>query len=177
MYLLYSFNKYIEKQYNTSLLSTDESLALKRLMILLVLLRHNTYLMTYMYAYKLLYSLHVYAFFYLPLLYNHKKESLLHSLSKNLLLYIPYTFVFALLLIINIKTSFNVKYTNIHLAYIYESTSHFFKIGGFLWFVSTLFSLLLLKQIYYMGNNICRYSMLTISFICLICLVFGFLGS
>lgn len=178
MNLLTSFHQYLKNQPNSSLLTNQESTALKGLLILLVVLGHNTYLMADMFAYKFLYAFHVYAFFYLPFLYNHKKEVISHSVIKNLLrLYVPYTFVFVLLLGIYLKTNFAFSFENVFFAYVTGNPNHFLKMGGFLWFIPTFFSLLLIKQLYYRGNLVCRYLLLGLSFFCLICFSFGCLGS
>lgn len=178
MNLFLSFHQYLKSQPNISLLTNQESTALKGLLILLVVLGHNTYLMVDMFAYKFLYAFHVYAFFYLPFLYNHKEETISHCVIKNILrLYVPYTFAFVLLLGIYLKTNSAFNFENIFFAYITGNPNHFLKMGGFLWFIPTLFSLLLIKQLYYRGNLICRYLLLVLSCFCLICFSFGYLGS
>lgn len=178
MNLLTSFHQYLKSQPNSSLLTNQESNALKGLLILLVVLGHNTYLMVDMFAFKFLYAFHVYAFFYLPFLYNHKEETISHCVIKNILrLYVPYTFAFVLLLGIYVKINSAFNFENIFFAYVTGNPNHFLKMGGFLWFIPTFFSLLLIKQLYYRGNIILRYLFLILSFGSLICYAFGYLGS
>lgn len=177
MRLFSTFHQYLKSQPENSLLTNQESVAMKGLLILLVILGHNTYLMTDMYAYRFLYAFHVYAFLYLPFLYNHRKEKISRCIVKNLIrFYIPYSFVFLILIVIYLKTAQNVDYMNIFLSYISGSTHRFLGFGGFLWFVPTMFSLLIIKQLFYRANTICRYLLLSISFFCLICFSFGYLG-
>ena len=52
MNLFLSFHQYLKSQPNISLLTNQESTALKGLLILLVVLGHNTYLMVDMFAYR-----------------------------------------------------------------------------------------------------------------------------
>lgn len=53
-----------------SLLTRDESVGVKGLLIFLVVLGHNSLAMEYTGLYSLLYSFHVYCFYILPFLYG-----------------------------------------------------------------------------------------------------------
>lgn len=155
-----------------SLISHRESNAIKGLLIILIVLGHNKYIQQGGLNNLYLYSFHVYAFYFLPFLYNFKNINFFNLVSKNLLrLYIPYTCFFLLLLIINIATGKRPPLENTLITYITGSQfqlSENFGFGSFLWFIPTMFSVLCYRWIYYHLNIMGRYILLALSGLCLV---------
>ncbi len=119
-----------------------------------------------------LYSFHVYAFFYLPFLYDFKKMEWFAFFKKNLVrLYVPYTIFFLLLLGLSIFQGTSITVVKTLLTYICGSqyilhTNLGF--GSFLWFLPTMLSVLFFRQLYYRVNKFWRNIMLLCSLLCLI---------
>jgi hypothetical protein len=136
-----------------SLLTRDESNAVKGMLILLIILGHNRYLMVDMFCFKFLYSFHVYSFFFLPFLYDYHPESWSQIIKKNLRrLYVPYTFFFLVLVLVGLIQGQDLESDRLFTAFFTGTQSNLrgaLQSGGFLWFIPTLFSLLLFKSCYY----------------------------
>lgn len=171
--IMFFFKALYNDNANISLLTRDESNALKGLLISLIVLGHNTYLMKDMYCFIFLYSFHVYSFYFLPFLYNNKHETLGKVLIKNFKrLYVPYTFFFFVLVGIIIMQNKEINVWKLFIGYIGCGRTALrlaLNTGGFLWFIPTLFSLLFFRWLYYSKQKI-RLLLLCISGICL----FGF---
>lgn len=156
----------------TSLLTHNESNAAKGILILLIVLGHNKYLMSGGWSNLFLYSFHVYAFYFLPFLYDFRNSGLKKLLKKNLIrLYVPYSAVFLLLILI---TTFYGKTPSLKdgaMAYVCGSQFLLYNnlgFGSFLWFIPTMFSILFYRWIYYNIGFRYRCVMLAASAICLI---------
>lgn len=136
-----------------SLLPRDESNAVKGLLILLIVLGHNKYLMNDGYSFQFLYSFHVYSFYFLSFLYDYHKENWVQITRKNLRrLYVPYTFFFLILVLICLIQGHNWDLTQTIVAFVTGTQFNLrgaLQYGGFLWFIPTLFSLLMIKTCYY----------------------------
>lgn len=157
-----------------SLLSRAESNAIKGILIILIVLGHNKYIMQGGMSNIYLYSFHVYAFYYLPFLYNFKKMTWVEFFRKNLRrLYVPYTIFFCILLFISISRGQPQSTVAVLSAYICGSQamlSATFGFGSFLWFLPTMLSILMFRQIYYRLGYWGRNIILLLSAMCL----FGF---
>lgn len=166
------FHTVIDDDADASLLSRDESNAVKGLLILLVILGHNKYLMQGGYSYRFLYSFHVYSFFLLPFLYNWKDSLLKDTLWRNLKrFYVPYTITFIALYVISVMQSNDLSISELFLAWVCGSQhllSEAFGSGSFLWFIPTMFSLLAIRWFYYKGSKRMRSILLCCSLISLI---------
>jgi len=166
------FHSMVDDDADASLLSRDESNAVKGLLILLVILGHNKYLMQGGYSYRFLYSFHVYSFFLLPFLYNWKDSLLKDTLWRNLKrFYVPYTITFIALYVISVMQSNDLSISKLLLAWVCGSQhllSEAFGSGSFLWFIPTMFSLLAIRWFYYKGSKRMRSLLLCCSLISLI---------
>ncbi len=155
-----------------SLLSRNESNAIKGVLIMLVVLGHNKYVMQGGLSNMYLYSFHVYAFYYLPFLYDFKLMSWGNFFKKNLRrLYIPYTVFFILLLVLSFLQGHPLSINNILITYICGSQNLLVSnlgFGSFLWFIPTMLSVLFFRQIYYRLGYIGRNVLLVISALCLV---------
>lgn len=162
----------VENDAQDSLLSRNESNAVKGLLICLIVLGHNKYLMQGGMSNLYLYSFHVYAFYYLPFLYNFKHVGIGQLLRRNFIrFYVPYTVIFALLLCIGHITGHLSSLRDTAAAFICGSQYMLYNtlgFGSFLWFIPTMFSVLLYRWIYYNLGVKWRYGMLILSGICLI---------
>lgn len=157
---------------DNSLLTFKQSDAVKGILILLIIMGHNKYLMQGGMSNIFLYSFHVYAFYYLPFLYNFKDTPFIKLIKTNFRrLYIPYTVIFLLLLclaLLNGKITSPFDYLATYVCGSQFLLSHNFGFGSFLWFIPTMFSVLIYRWIYYHLNFKARCLMLFISLIFLI---------
>lgn len=162
----------IQSNAEVSLLTRNESNAIKGILILLIVLGHNKYVQQGGMNNLYLYSFHVYAFYYLPFLYNFKNLKLTNLLSNNFIrLYVPYTIFFLLLFVIHGLSGSWPNFMNSIKTYICGSQfmlSQNFGYGSFLWFIPTMFSVLFYRWIYYHLNYTGRCIMLGISGLCLL---------
>lgn len=139
-----------------SLISKKDSTLTKGILILLIVLGHNSMIMedltinNYKFIFHYLYSFHVYLFLILPFLYNTPQFNL-ERLKKNFIsIYKPYTIMFAALFFTNIillKEDFHPMQT--FYAYITGNEKLLREAIGasFPWFMPTMFSLILLRNI------------------------------
>lgn len=165
-------NSILEDKAEVSLLQKDESSAVKGFLILLIVLAHNKYLMQGGFSNRYLYSFHIYSFFLLPFLYNFKVVSLNDLIWRKFKrLYIPYTTVFLLLIGIAVYQNNILEIGQLSLALLCGSQRLFtdsLGFGSFLWFIPTMFSLLIIRWLYYTSSRTIRLLLLLISAICLI---------
>lgn len=145
-----------------SLVSRRSSAIIKGLLILLIVLGHNGILMgkapglTKNAFNDYLYSFHVYLFLILPFFYNIPQSSIGRIKKDFLKLYKPYTIIFVLLLITNV---FLLKSTFEPVATIFTYISGDMTMlkdnvgASFPWFLPTMFSLLVLRNIFLGGNK------------------------
>lgn len=135
---------------NQSLISKRDSTLLKGILILLIMLGHNSILMQERAIFNYLYHFHVYVFLLLPFLYNIPQFTFERVKKDFIHIYKPYTIFFVILVLINtyvLNTKFNI--TQVLYAYI-SGNEYMLKanIGAsFLWFMPTMFSLLLLRNL------------------------------
>lgn len=139
---------------NKSFLTKEQSTIIKGILILLVVLGHNGILMGKAQHLSVnsfndfLYTFHVYAFLFLPFLYNIPEQSICRIKKNFIHLYKPYTVFFIILLIAFwvINKSFDVP--GVVYAYISASEPVLKQYVGasFLWFLPTMFSLLILRD-------------------------------
>lgn len=155
-----------------SLLSRAESVAIKGFLILLIVLGHDKILMGGGYCNKFLYSFHIYDFFFLPFLYDFRREKLSRFVIKNLRrFYVPFTFFFLIVAILSIRSGFTPAWTTVCYTYL-QGGQHLmgetFGMGSFVWFIPTMFSLLFIRQIYYRASLVGRCTMLILSLLALL---------
>lgn len=157
---------------SSSLLTRNESNGIKGFLILLIVLGHNKYVMQGGQSNLFLYSFHVYAFYYLPFLYDFKKSNWIELIGKNLRrFYVPYTLVFGLLGVIAYLSGTLAPVGTLALTYICGSQymlGQSFGMGSFLWFIPTMFSVMLFRRLYYVLNMRLRVAMLGVSLLCLV---------
>ncbi len=142
-----------------SLIGVNASTAVKGFLLLLVILGHNRYLMAgeEMFAFKFLYSFHVYAFFLLVGLYDYRAQSSFRFLVKNLRrFYIPYIFIFLLMYIISEIKGSDIEINHVLGAYLSGDVFRAWGFGSAFWFIPTMFVFLILKQLYYASSLIGR---------------------
>ena len=134
---------------NQSLISKRDSTLVKGLLILLIILGHNSILMQERSVFDYLYHFHVYIFLLLPFLYN-VPEFTSERVKKDFVhIYKPYTIMFIVVLMINIfALNGKVNVTGVIYSYISGNEQMIKKnIGAsFLWFMPTMYSLLLLRN-------------------------------
>ena len=152
---------------NESLISREESTAIKGLLIFLIILGHNSFFssesrigMVYLYLF------HIQAFFMLPFLYPHKKISFIRIRDYVIRLYYPFIILFLFLSLLNYVGNIlgvipeNVssqmietdKHWNDFLLTILTGNGYnidYFTGLQFLWFLPVMFSMIILKDIYY----------------------------
>lgn len=150
-------------------LSRDASNALKGLLILLIVWGHNSILCrawngcqsaeTFFYK-ELLYTFHVYCFFILPFFYNKNPYSKGNIRKNTIRLLYPYLWVTLLCLILNVSLSGQDFKGLAHFSWAMISGSDILLdevIGfSFPWFLPTMFSLLILKDVYYSAGKYVR---------------------
>ncbi len=162
----------IRSDAGASLLTHRESDAIKGFLIILIVLGHDKYVQMGGMNNLFLYSFHVYAFYYLPFLYDFRPTRLMPLIRKNLVrLYVPYTLVFALLFAIACVQGKMPGAEGTVLAYVCGSQmllSKCFGFGSFLWFIPTMFSVLVWRWIYYRLDIRWRCVMLVASGVCLV---------
>ncbi len=135
-----------------TLLSRDQSNFIKGILILLIVLGHNSILMHIVPDSPLknwIYSFHVKSFFFLPFLYGFK-EFRLGSLKKNSRrLLLPYTIFFIMLFIANIHDIQTVNLYKIAWTYITGSNDLLRSVTGltYLWFLPSMFSILAFRDL------------------------------
>ena len=117
--------------------------------MLLIVLGHNSILMQARCIYDYLYNFHVHVFLLLPFLYNIPQLTFKRVKKDFIHIYKPYTIMFLVLVIINIfilKNKFCLGGT----LYAYVSANDFllkeYVGASFLWFMPTMFTLLLLRN-------------------------------
>ena len=153
-----------------SLISKEDSTALKAILILLVILGHNRYLMSVndMLPFRFLYSFHVYAFFLLLFLYDHHHQSLIGFLWKNIKRFgVPYMGVFAALFAVSMPTVLEYNVWTIIKAFLRGSFRDIYGFGGAFWFIPSMFILLCVKQLYYESGLLVRIVLIMISGLCM----------
>lgn len=165
-------NAILKDNAEVSFLQRDESNAVKGLLILIIVLAHNKYLMQGGFSNRYLYSFHIYSFFLLPFLYNFKATSLKKVIwNKSKRLYIPYTVAFLLLVGIAVFQNRILDTPQLFLTWLCGSQRLFtdsLGFGSFLWFIPTMFSLLMIRWMYYNSGRNIRLLLLLLSAACLV---------
>lgn len=158
-----------------SLLSKDESFAIKGFLILLIVLGHNSFVcftwknyevISPRFLWQFLYTFHVYCFLILPFFYNEKtyKKGNILKYSKRLLF--PYLWVCAICFFISVVLLHYPFYgwKSLLKALVYgcerllDENLHF----SFPWFLPAMFTLMLLKDLFYSANNIIRIALIVL---------------
>lgn len=176
-------------------ISRDASTGIKGLLIFLIILGHNSFFssetrigMVY------LYTFHIQAFFMLPFLYPHKELSFVRFRDYAVRLYYPFIIIFLFLSLINyFGCSLGIVPENVSLGTM-ETTDKwkefiltlitgngysidYFSGFQFLWFLPVMFSMTLIKDLYY-GNStrrILKYTILISGcFFFFVYFIFGF---
>lgn len=163
-----------------SLISRDESAALKGLLLLLIILGHNGLLNYNLESGDLLahrrylYLFHVTSFFILPFLYGYRykegnshAENIKSDIIKNFnRLIVPYLWGCGLFIVILlIKKGSQVDYIGLIKATIIGSQnlhSHFFG-EHFLWFLPSMFAVSIIKSLYFNTSRIAQKSIILFS--------------
>ncbi len=162
-----------------SLLTRDESNFIKGVLILLIIIGHNSVLMNALCSGNgikdYLYAFHIHSFFYLPVLYNIPQFSLERVKKDFYHLFTPYTILFVILTVISYLFLDNRNnFTNIVWAYFSGAPNELGRVTGmqFLWFLPSMFVFLILRNVYF---NFKRYRipLLIISFSVLLLLASG----
>ena len=164
------------KQTAESLISRDASDSIKGLLIILVVLGHNSILCQkwdgdqiiepYFY-WQLLYTFHVYCFFILPFLYN-KNTYQIGNLKKYAIRFLyPYLWICLICFITYafILGNFSKNWSDVIWAIISGDEKTLGENIGFNfpWFLPAMFMLLILKDIYYSINKYIKIILLSIS--------------
>jgi len=144
-----------------ALLTREQSSAFKGVLILLIVLGHNSLLMTdpetqeLRFVFNWLYLFHVQSFFILPFMYGKTVLTKRHAVNNFVKLYAPYLWIFTVCLFIN---AFYVKHFESMGSYLYAFTfGNIYLIKEaigfyFPWFLPAMFSLLILKGLYDRGG-------------------------
>ena len=171
-----------------SLITRDESSAIKGLLMLLIIFGHTSMLTTNFatgertYFWNWLYTFHVFVFFILPFIYGHKRkvvetriegsvdyQQVVFEFKHNFVkLFIPYVWfcVISAFVFLSIGGGdFNPK--GMIYAFLFGKQSALGQYFGFnlLWFLPAMLALLTLKSIYYNFNKFVRICIVTISLI------------
>ena len=171
-----------------SLITRDESSAIKGLLMLLIIFGHTSMLTTNFatgertYFWNWLYTFHVFVFFILPFIYGHKRkvvetriegsvdyQQVVFEFKHNFVkLFIPYVWfcVISAFVFLSIGGGvFNPK--GMLYAFVFGEQSALGRYFGFnlLWFLPAMLALLTLKSIYYNFNKFVRICIVTISLI------------
>lgn len=165
---------------NDSLIEKKLSTGWKGILILLIVLGHCSLLCKYgpgdneFYTWRSwIYSFHVWGFFILPFLYGSKliNGGYKKVLKKNFIkLYIPYTWISILCVLISLISGNNLNFVKVIEAWVVGSqwmTSSY--IGfHFLWFLPTMFSVLLMRDLYF--NLTLREKLIMVSCLLFLCI-------
>lgn len=173
---------------NSSLLSKEESSAIKGLLVILILLGHNSIIMSSSFLgsspiKNYLYCFHVYCFFVLPWLYGYKYQwggqrlrNIWFDVRKNTKrLLIPYFFFIIVLmlygLIVEHRTFDIVGVAEAIITGNERLLGHFIG-AGFIWFLPSYFALSFLKSVWYNSNKAIRQIILLLSAVGWILIIF-----
>ena len=144
---------------STSLISINESTALKGLLIFLIVLGHNmifTYCVLPYNGMAYLYSFHIQAFFILPFLYDSKILNVKRIKDYFFRLYWPFIIISIILYICRIIYNKPVEYNIVELIQMwFTGNPQLIKqLCGIqiLWFMPVMCSLCIIKDLYYQSN-------------------------
>lgn len=160
--------------YSVSLISRDESSSVKAILIFLIILGHNmvfTYLFEKYHVMEFLYNFHIQSFFILPFLYGSKcitKEKIINTFIRLYYPFILFTFISFIayyVLYLNAKIEiiniFRMLFTGD-----VDLIKHFCGVQIF-WFLPVMFSLLIIRDLYYYSNIWIKVLLLVLSCISL----------
>lgn len=154
----------VNSKISISLLDREESQGLKGLLVLLVVLGHNSLLMEFTGLYSFLYSFHVYAFYILPFIYgvSYPKDSeknIIKLILKRGLSNFKYYYMLliiwssiSLIIIMARGTPFPGVMALLE-GYILNTSLRETFGGGFLCFMPTMVSVLFWRDIYFVLNK------------------------
>lgn len=158
---------------NISLLTIPESLAIKGFLIILIALGHNmffTYTTVPVQFMGYIYCFHIQAFFILPFLYGRKKPGLKRFMDYFARLYWPYIIITTVLYCCYYIVYQHNQFSMVDLLSIWIFSDNLKQYCGIqiLWFMPAMFSLLVLKDIFYALNKPAKAVVLLISAITLV---------
>ena len=166
--------------HSDSLLSREESTAIKGLLIILIVLGHNKFFTTLtepIQAMGYLYNFHIQSFFILPFLYGSKKLTWRRIGNSAIKLLWPYILVSTLLYL-----GYYVYFSghSFHLAELFRlwgvgNGPLLMKFCGIqiLWFLPAMFALTIIKDYYYQSGHTMRLILLLLSSVAMIPELFG----
>lgn len=155
-----------------SLLTREQSDYIKGILILLIVLGHNSVLMHIksedVWLKSWLYSFHVRCFLFLPFLYNFREFTISRVKKNARRLFVPYTIFFIILLTINSYSTHSFDFVNTVWACFTGSQSLLRDAIGlkYIWFLPTMFSILTFKDLSYTNKTI-KLSLIIIGVICI----------
>lgn len=162
--------KYSCAELSRSLLTRQESTAIKGVLILLIILGHNATFTTIFDEYRImryLYLFHIQTFFILPFLYDIKAPSYSGIKNSFARLYWPYiifaTVLYCIFYLFAQKNALNISDLPYLLINGEKSVIKSFCGNQLLWFMPAMFSLLILKGLFYYSNRIVKISLIVIS--------------
>lgn len=166
------------RQVDNISVSKEASNAIKGLLIMLVVLGHNSILCSdwsgcaateRLFHWQWLYTFHVYSFFLLPFIYNKSPYRKGNFRKYALRLLYPYVWICAVCTILSVAVlgSPFKGWANLLHAVVYGSSKLLEESTGlnFPWFLPAMFSLLLLKDLYYSSRKHVRWILLGIGLI------------
>lgn len=155
-----------------SLLTREQSNYIKGILILLIVLGHNSVLMHIksedVWLKNWLYSFHVRFFLFLPFLYNFREFTISRVKKNARRLLVPYIYIFTILLAINSYSTHSFDFVNTIKACFTGSQSLLRDAIGlkYIWFLPTMFSILTFKDLSY-TNKAIKLSLIIIGVICI----------
>ena len=174
--VLSALNSFFGDNATRSLIGRDESTAIKGLLMVLIVMGHDTILMQGGMSFPFLYSFHIYCFYFLPFLYDYRRKKLSTLIVNNLRrFYVPYTLTFLLLVALAVATHRHLDIMRLVQTYVCGSQATFgyaFGSGRFMWFIPTMFMLLIYREIYYRSTWVVRVVLFDLSVFSL--LIFAF---
>ena len=160
---------------HVSLLGINESTAIKGLLIVLIVLGHNSFFTTMTEPVQMmgyLYCFHIQCFFIIPFLYGAKPFSIKRCSNYFMRLYWPYIIITTLLYIgyyvIYENNTFDVSILLNILLWGQSSKLSTYCGVQILWFMPAMFSLMVIKDIYYSSNQFIKVVLLLISAVFLV---------
>lgn len=148
-----------------SFLSRDESLAIKGILILLVVLGHNSILMKETNLFPYLYSFHVYCFYILPFLYgiklyNGKERFFSFIIKRQINNYKKMGIVYLFWCTVGIILAIFVKHIPFHpwksihaILWGHQTLLTDYCGFSFLWFIPTILAVMLWRDIYFLSTK------------------------
>lgn len=165
-----------ESKNNLLTIARDKSAAIKGVLLSLVILGHNHFFVKSFSdgCWLWLYSFHVSGFFILPFFYSDHPISLFRVWINCKRLLWPYTYMFAILFLVNWLV---LKKASLDMGLLYTYvTGNFYELRNYtgfqyLWFLPAMFSMIVIKDVYASSKLVIRRTILLLGLFCFI--VFG----